>query len=156
MKKIQVLLLATILSVSVYGSNSSITNPVKNDSTVFYYLDSMKYYLDSLQVEEPMYVMAQALWETGWFACKNCSWKYNNMFGFKSQNRSYLKFNTWVDCVIYYAKWQKARYPKYKEKYPKGTYLGFLKWCHYATGDDYNQKVQLMYNWILDNWAAED
>lgn len=153
MKKIAIVLLAMTLTASVHGRSMSV---VKNDSVVFSYLDSIKDMLDSLQVEEPIYVLAQATYESGWFECKNCSWKYNNMFGFKGQSGKYLRFNTWQDCVIYYANWQKKRYPKYKAKYPNGTYLGFLKWCHYATGDDYNRKIQWTYNWIIDNWAAED
>lgn len=144
-----------VLTVSVYGHDKS-NDISKKDSIIFAHLDSIKEMLDSLGVEEPIYVMAQAAYESGWFECKNCSWKHNNMFGFKGQSGKYLRFNTWQDCVIYYASWQKKRYPKYKAKYPKGTYLGFLKWCHYAVGDNYNKKIQWTHSWILNKWAVED
>jgi hypothetical protein len=151
MKKLKLLLAGMILTCSIYGANA----PEKNDSILFEKLDSLKAMLDSLQVEEPIYVMAQAVYETGWFKCKNCSWKYNNMFGFKGQNGKYLRFKTWQDCVVYYAAWQKKRYPKYKSTHPNGTYLGFLKWCNYATGDSYNKQIQWMYNWLIENWVED-
>ena len=154
MKEVRILLLSMILTVTAYGRTNNVS-VVKDDSVVFAYLDSMKELMDSLGIEEQIYVMAQATYESGWFACKKCSWQNNNMFGFKGQSGNYLRFDTWQDCVVYYAKWQKVRYPKYKAKYPNGNYLGFLKWCKYATGDDYNKQIQWMHNWIIDNWVED-
>lgn len=156
MKKAKLLcLVLTFITCSV--ANAKPDNlTVKNDSTVLQFLDSIYYYLDSLEVEEPKYVMAQALFESGWFKCTKCSWKYNNMFGFKGQSGNYLRFNTWVDCVIYYANWQKKRYPKYKATHPKGTYLDFLMWCKFAVSESYRKDIQYMYNWIDANWSPKN
>ena len=156
MKKAKLLCLILTFTTCSVASAKSDNLVVKNDSTVLQFLDSIYYYLDSLEVEEPKYVMAQALFERGWFQCTKCSWKYNNMFGFKGQSGKYLRFNTWVDCVIYYSNWQKKRYPKYKATHPKGTYLGFLKWCHFAESDEYSKHVQSMYNWINLNWSPKN
>lgn len=149
MKKVKFLFLALFFVSSVYGKEVKI---VKNDSIVFEYLYSIKYMLDTLKVEEPVYVMAQALYESGWFACKHCTWENNNMFGFKGSNGKYLKFKCWQDCVIYYAKWQKKRYPKYKAKHPNGNYLDFLRWSNYSVSKDYAGKITTMKKWIEKNW----
>lgn len=144
MKKIKIILL---FSLVFYLDGYS----TKNDSAILERLRYIKCILDSLDVEEPLYVLAQAKYESGNFKCKDCSWKYNNMFGFKGQSGNYLKFDTQNECLIYYAKWQKARYPKYKTKYPSGTYLGFLKWCKYAVNTVYGKHIQIAHNWIVKN-----
>ncbi len=149
MKKIKILLLTMIICSSSFGN-------IKNDSIVLERLDNIKVLLDSLGVEEGVYVLAQAVYESGWFECKSCSWRYNNMFGFKGQDGKYIRFKTWEDCIVYYAKWQKARYPKYKAKYPNGDYLGFLKWSNFAVSEDYRKQIKWVYEWILDAWAEED
>lgn len=141
------------LTLFSYGNIRPEKNCSKKDSVVFYYLDSIKYLLDSLHVEEPKYVMAQALWETGNFRCKSCAWQNNNMFGFRGQSGKYMSFNTWRESVIYYANWQKKRYPKYKSNHPNGTYLDFLTWCKYAVSPDYAKNITKMYRWIQNNWS---
>lgn len=156
MKNVKLLFLVLTFSVCSLREAKSSNVIIKNDSVVLTYLDSIYYYLDSLNVQEPKYVMAQALFESGWFQCKKCSWQYNNMFGFKGQSGKYLRFNTWVDCVIYYANWQKKRYPKYKEKHPKGNYLDFLMWCNFAVSESYKRDIQSMYNWIEVNWKPKN
>lgn len=152
MKSIKFLILCTIFAFTIYGNNKIISKTLKTDSIVFEYLDSIKRYLDSLGVKEPVYVMSQAAYESGWFNCKNCSWSYNNVFGFVALSGGYLRFKTLKECIIYYANWQKSRYSKYKLHNPKGTYLDFLKWCHYASGASYNKHVQQTYDWIVKNW----
>ena len=144
MKKIKILL---SLSLLIYFNGYS----MKSDSAILEHLRYIKYVLDSLGVEEPIYVLAQAKYESGNFKCKDCSWKYNNMFGFKGQSGKYLKFDTQNDCLVYYSKWQKIRYPKYKSKHPNGTYIGFLKWCKYAVNPVYGQHIQKSHDWILKN-----
>lgn len=151
MKKIIILLLFYLTITTTNGTN----NIHRNDSTTIGFLDSIKCYLDNLNVEEPIYVMAQAAYESGWFECKSCSWKYNNMFGFKAQNGKYLKFKTWKDCLIYYSIWQNKNYPIYKKKHPKGTYLEFLKYCKYSESPEYFKHITSVYNWIVDNWASD-
>lgn len=137
------LLISFIFSLCGYST--------KSDSVVLARLSSIKCVLDSLGVKEPIYVLAQAKYESGNFKCKECSWKYNNMFGFKGKSGKYIKFNTQNECLIYYSKWQNARYPKYKAKYPNGTYLGFLKWCKYAVNPEYNKHIKVAHDWIVKN-----
>jgi len=125
----------------------------RNDSVTLAYLDSINYYIDSLDIQEPLYVLSQACWETGWFNCKNCTWENNNMFGFRGKSGKYMKFKNWPECVVYYANWQKKRYPKFKELHPGGTYLGFLKWCRFAESPHYSRVITETHNWVLKNWA---
>ena len=143
MKKI-LFVLSLLICLNSYAS--------RNDSLVLKKLDSISVMLDTLCVDEPLYVMAQAAYESGWFACKNCSWQYNNMFGFKGANGKYLRFKKWQDCVFYYAAWQKKRYPLYKERNPEGTYLEFLRWSHYNTGNEYAKSIQWMCDWLINHW----
>lgn len=153
MKKIKFLLLAITFTTIVYGRIEP-KSAIKKDSVVICYLDSIKLMLDSLGVEEPIYVLSQAVWETGWFKCKNCTWKNNNMFGFRGKNAKYMHFKSWRDCVVYYANWQKKRYPKFKEKHPGGTYLQFLKWSHYSESETYSKHITWVYEWINKNWKS--
>lgn len=128
----------------------------KNKELVYQYLDSLEYLMDSLQIQEPVYVMAQAIYETGWFQCKNCAWENNNMFGFRGQNNKYMKFKSWRASVFYYANWQKKRYFKFKAKYPNGDYLHFLKWCKYAQSTTYSSKITWTFRWLIKNWSNRD
>lgn len=124
----------------------------KRDSIVIHYLDTISYYLDSLEFQEKQYVLAQAIWETGWFQCKNCAWsKGYNLFGFRNQN-GYIKYDSWVESIMAYSEWQKKKYPKYKKTHPKGNYLDFLKWCKYAETDQYRKHITYVYNWIGSNY----
>lgn len=152
MKKLLIIIALLIFTLPVCSAQRTI----KNDSIVLAFMDEVKYVLDSIGVEEPVYVLAQAAYESGWFNCKKCSWKYNNMFGFTSQSGEYLRFKTWQDCLVYYSNWQKKRYPKYKISHPKGNYLGFLKYCHFSESAEYGRHIQNTYDWILDYWAEED
>ena len=150
MKKTKLFLLCSMFALSIFGTNEIV---IKKDSFVLKHLDSLKYYLDKFKVKEPLFVMSQALWESGNFKCKNCAWENNNIFGFMGSNGKYMKFSTFEECVKYYANWQKIRYGAYKKRFPKGDYYGFLKWSHYAACEDYNSKVRMMYNWIQANWV---
>lgn len=154
MNKIKLFLISMIFSVSMSGIINF--SPTGKDSVLFAYLDSIKAILDSNNVQEPIYVLAQAIYETGWFKCKNCTWKNNNMFGFRGLNGKYLKFSNWRSCVLYYVKWQSKRYPKYKEKNPNGTYLGFLKWSRFAEAKNYSNHIQITYDWILAHWTLQN
>ena len=149
MKRI-IFLLTLTLTISCYGSKHRI-----NDTLVLKYIDSINYYIDSLDIKEPYYVISQALWETGFFSCKNCTFENNNMFGFRCRSGKYMKFKNLNSCMIYYSNWQKKRYPKFKELYPTGTYLGFLKWCRFAESPNYSRVITETYNWLLKNWITD-
>jgi len=151
MRKV-IFLFSLFFALSTYGSKLILQ---KNDSLIFKYLDSINYYIDSLDIQEPLYVLAQSCWETGWFQCKNCTRENNNIFGFRGQSGKYMKFKSLSECMVYYSNWQKKRYPKFKKLHPGGTYLGFLKWCRFAESPHYSRVITETYNWILKNWANE-
>lgn len=124
----------------------------KHDSITISYLDKVSYYLDSLGVKEKDYVLSQAMWETGWFQCKNCAWsKGYNLFGFRSGN-GYIKYKSYKESAIAYSKWQNKRYAPYKLKYPNKSYLDFLVYCKYAEDANYLKKVIYMHNWLIKNY----
>lgn len=152
-KKLLNLLFGVFIFFCVVVPNNNLNAKTnKHDSIVFYYLDTISYYLDSLKVEEQSYVLAQAILETGWFQCKNCAWSNGyNLFGFRGKN-GYIKYKSWKESVIAYADWQKKRWIPYKEKHPKNTYLDFLIWCKYAEGSGYNKYISTIRNWLLKNW----
>jgi flagellum-specific peptidoglycan hydrolase FlgJ len=138
-----------VFSILLFGNVKAQT---KKDSATIQYLDTISHYLDSLGVQEKQYVLAQAIWETGWFKCKNCAWsKGYNLFGFRSKS-GYIKYNSWQESVIAYSEWQKKRYPKYKKSHTNGNYLNFLKWCRYAETDAYSKHVTYVYNWLGKNY----
>lgn len=151
MNKVRLLLFSLLVIASLNGTAQN-----RKDSVAISQLISIKNLLDSLGVEEPFYVLAQSAYETGWFKCKNCTWNNNNMFGFRGLNGKYMKFSSWKKCVIYYSKWQNKRYTIYKDKFPDGTYLNFLKWCKYATAKNYSSHIQVTYDWILAHWPVQN
>jgi hypothetical protein len=148
MKKI-IFLISLICSLSASAANFKIH---RNDSLVLKYIDSVNYYIDSLDIQEPCYVLAQAILESQWFQCKNCTWENNNMFGFRAKSGKYMKFKSWQECVIYYDNWQKKRYFKYKKLHKNGDYIGFLIWCKYAESKRYSDDIRKIHKWINKNW----
>jgi|GEM_PF-397435 hypothetical protein len=82
-------------------------------------------------VECPKTVLAIAIYETGWLECKNCTYQYNNFFGFRA-NHDYLRFKSIYDCLEYFKIWQETYYMPWKLKHPKGTYYEYLAHVKYA------------------------
>mgnify|MGYP002713068695 FL=1 len=78
-------------------------------------------------IQYPEIVTAQAIWETGWFSCKNCSLDKNNLFGFNTGG-PYFKYDDWKDSVDAYKRWQDSYYD------PQRDYYEFLA-CIYKTRD---------------------
>jgi hypothetical protein len=76
-------------------------------------------------VQHPEIVTAQAIWETGWFKCKDCSLDKNNLFGFNTGG-AYFKYTTWKESVDAYKRWQDNHYD------PTRNYYKFLA-CIYTT-----------------------
>ena len=81
------------------------------------------------EIQHPEIVFRQAILETGWFKCENCSMDHNNLFGFYWKKK-YLEFDTWQESVVYYSRWQKRHYKG-------GDYYQFLEEIGYATNPDY-------------------
>jgi hypothetical protein len=102
-------------------------------------------------IQHPDFVMAQSIQETGWLNCKKCCLRYHNLFGFYINGNKCMKFTSDEESVAYYKRWQDKRYPKWRAKYPKGTYYDFLKWAKYATGDKYNNELKGRVAWVKKN-----
>lgn len=79
-------------------------------------------------------VLAQAVHETGWFECTDCSLDKNNIFGWRWKGR-YMEFDTWQESVAYYARWQDRHYKG-------GNYYEFLKKKGFATDPSYIKKIK--------------
>ena len=102
-------------------------------------------------IEQPEFVMAQSIQETGWLNCKNCCLRHNNLFGFYKKGNKCMKFDSEEECIKYYRKWQEKRYPKWKKKHPKGTYYDFLKAVGYAANPNYNKELRVFVTWVKKN-----
>ncbi|HEX7905700.1 MAG TPA: glucosaminidase domain-containing protein [Chitinophagaceae bacterium] len=102
-------------------------------------------------IEHPEFVMAQSIQETGWLNCKKCCLRYNNLFGFYKKGNKCMKFDSEEECIEYYKKWQDKRYPKWRKKYPKGTYYDFLKYVKYAANPVYNSELKAKVAWVKKN-----
>ncbi len=84
-----------------------------------------------------LFVLAQAMLETGNFSSRVCR-EYNNLFGlYDSKNRDYYRFERWEDSVVGYGKMIQYRYKG-------GNYLHFLKRIGYAEDPRYITKVARM------------
>lgn len=158
-KKIQ-LILITMLSVSVglssafysnggndinEDSNTNDTTQVVGDSAIIIEeeiiigdeltIENLALEMERVGIQHVDIVLSQAVLETGWFKCNNCSFQYNNLFGFLYKGK-YLRFDNWKESVAYYKWWQDQLYKD------GGDYYAFLKKVGYATAPDYNQKLQ--------------
>jgi hypothetical protein len=91
-------------------------------------------------VEFSRIVIRQAILETGWFKSKVYRNK-NNLFGFRTKN-GYLTFDSWEDSIVYYKKWQKKHYTRFKEKTEDTCYYNFLRWVGYAEDELYITKLK--------------
>lgn len=68
------------------------------------------------EVKHPEIVTAQAIWETGWFKCNNCSLDKNNLFGFNTGG-PYFKYDSWKESVDAYKRWQDNYYDPNRDYY---------------------------------------
>lgn len=81
-----------------------------------------------------LFVLAQAVLETGHFKSRACL-EYNNLFGlYDSRRHDYYHFARWEDSVIAYKKFIQYRYKG-------GNYLKFLRRIGYAEDPGYTAKV---------------
>ena len=76
-------------------------------------------------IQYPEIVTAQAIWETGWFKCSDCSLDKNNLFGFNTGG-PYFKYDNWKESVDAYKRWQDTYYDSTRD------YYNFLA-CIYTT-----------------------
>ena len=112
-------------------------------------LDNLLGMLDELGLSNHLYVLAQAVLETGYFSSNVCR-NYNNLFGlYDSGNNDYFHFDCWEDSVVGYKKF-------IQNKYNGGNYLEFLDEIGYAEDPDYVQKVAKiavqMYDYVTEHF----
>lgn len=100
-------------------------------------LTNLMVVFDEVGLSNQLFVMAQALLETGHFSSRVCK-EYNNLFGlYDSKSRDYFRFARWEDSVIGYKK-------MIQYKYKGGNYLNFLKRIGYAEDPRYISKIAKM------------
>lgn len=100
-------------------------------------LQQVEAMVDVCDIQHKEVVVAQAMAETGWLKCSNCSMDYNNLFGFRTT--AYMKFDHWTTSVLYYEKWQNKRY---KTNGDRQDYISFLKKIGYSTSSTYGEFIQ--------------
>jgi hypothetical protein len=98
-------------------------------SAVSQSVDSVRAEIMNYGILEGEIVLRQSIEETGWYGCTDCSMDDNNIFGFRWKGE-YLKFDTWQDCIRYYADWQDRHYKG-------GDYYEFLEDRGFATNPKY-------------------
>lgn len=90
--------------------------------------------IEEVGLNNQLFVLAQAVLETGHFTSPVCK-KYHNLFGlYDSKNKDYYRFARWEDSVIGYQKFIQYRYNG-------GNYLQFLRRIGYAEDPRYTTKV---------------
>ena len=93
--------------------------------------------MSEVGLSNKLFVLAQAMLETGNFSSRVCK-EYNNLFGlYDSKNRDYYRFERWEDSVVGYGKMIQYRYKG-------GNYLHFLKRIGYAEDPRYVTKIAKM------------
>ena len=122
------------------GKNGS--KPSKNVPVHSYYegksheltLENLIIVMDEVGISNQLFVLAQAVLETGNFSSNVCR-NFHNLFGlYDSRNKCYYKFARWEDSVIGYQKFIQYRYKG-------GKYLALLRRIGYAEDPSYTSKV---------------
>lgn len=101
-----------------------------NDSLT---IDNVRKEIEKQKILFPDIALKQAILETGYLNCTDCSLDKNNLFGFRYKGE-YLKFDYWQQSVQYYKWWQ-------SKKYKEGDYYLFLS-KFYAEDAYYIQKLK--------------
>ncbi len=125
-----------IISLVFLISSFSLDNntPTANEETLT--VENLRDLLESEGVQHADIVLRQAIQETGWFKCSNCSLSKNNIFGFYYKKK-YLTYDNWQECVRYYKRWQDRHYKG-------GDYYDFLKKVGFATDPMYVKRLKAL------------
>ena len=111
-------------------------------------LNNLADVLAEVGLSNKLFVLAQALLETGHFSSRVCR-EYNNLFGlYDSKNRDYYRFARWEDSVVGYMRMIQYRYKG-------GNYLHFLKRIGYAEDPQYITKVAKMAKSLYSNMFSK-
>lgn len=108
-------------------------------------------------VQYPEIVTAQAVWETGWFKCNNCSLDKNNLFGFNTGG-AYFEYADWKESIRKYKKWQDTYYDSSRDYYKflaciyKNRKGECIKYC--TNPDSYVECLQKTISIHLDEWKS--
>ena len=124
-----------VMILFVVLSSFSFNNPPTEEEEVLS-IENLKELLIEEGVQFPDIVLRQAIQETGWFKCKNCSLNRNNIFGFYYKKK-YISYDNWQDCVRYYKRWQDRHYKG-------GDYYSFLKKVGFATDPAYVKRLKAL------------
>ena len=90
--------------------------------------------IEEVGLSNQLFVLAQAVLETGHFTSPVCK-NYHNLFGlYDSKHKDYYRFARWEDSVVGYQKFIQYRYKG-------GNYLQFLKRIGYAEDPRYTSTV---------------
>lgn len=90
--------------------------------------------IEEVGLNNQLFVLAQAVLETGHFTSIVCR-NYHNLFGlYDSKHKDYYRFAKWEDSVVAYQKFIQYRYKG-------GNYLQFLRRIGYAEDPRYTSKV---------------
>lgn len=97
-------------------------------------LENLKDVVSEVGLSNKLFVLAQAVLETGNFSSRVCK-ENNNLFGlYDSKHKEYFRFARWEDSVVGYGRMVQHRYKG-------GNYLDFLRRIGYAEDPKYITKV---------------
>ena len=120
----------------------SVEKPLPNSRILSYYegeshdltMGNLISVVGEVGLSNRLFVLAQAVLETGHFKSRVCN-EYHNLFGlYDSRHHDYYRFARWEDSVVGYQKFIQYRYKG-------GNYLNFLDRIGYAEGKGYTRKV---------------
>lgn len=97
-------------------------------------LQNLKDVVTEVGLSNKLFVLAQAVLETGNFQSRVCT-DYNNLFGlYDSKHGEYFRFASWEDSVVGYER-------MVQRHYKGGNYLHFLRDIGYAEDPSYITKI---------------
>lgn len=112
-------------------------------------LESLHEVMKEVGVSNQLFVLAQAILETGNFQSRVCK-QYNNLFGlYDSRHKDYYRFARWEDSVVGYIK-------LIQYKYKGGNYLQFLKKVRYAEDPGYIRKVAKIARQLYEEYISKN
>lgn len=112
-------------------------------------LENLHEVMKEVGVSNQLFVLAQAVLETGNFQSRVCK-QYNNLFGlYDSRHKDYYRFARWEDSVVGYIK-------LIQYKYKGGNYLQFLKKVRYAEDPGYIRKVAKIARQLYEEYISKN